>query len=145
MTREEAREKLSALVDGELSPAEAAAVRARLEQDPNLRDEYEQLAALRGGLRLALDPPAVSEREWDLLALRVVSRQTRRVGWALFLPGVLGLLVGLGFAFFVQPWVPLWLRLSSGAAIAGLAFLLVAALADRLRFRRVERYDEVQQ
>lgn len=144
MTPEQAREKLSALVDGTLSPIEEREVKAMLAGDENLRREYEQLLALRRHLRQELPPPAVSDQEWDQVALAALSRHAQRFGWVLLTPGALALLVGAFVVFFTDPSVPLWTRLAMGGLTAGVVFLLLAAIADRLRARRLERYDKVQ-
>lgn len=52
-------ELLSALLDGELTPAEEAEVRAWLDTDPDARADLEALAAVRSAVRAlpAVDPP----------------------------------------------------------------------------------------
>jgi anti-sigma factor RsiW len=144
MTREQAREKLSAYLDGELPPPEHEEIRALVESDPVLARELDELRALSAGIGRDLSPPSVSEDEWEQVALRLISVQGERFGWTLLVPGVLSLFVGGAAAFFLSNTIPIWIRASSGAAVAGLTFLLLAALADRLRARRVERYDRVE-
>jgi anti-sigma factor RsiW len=58
-------EKLSALLDGELAPEEAAALRAELARSPELAVRLEALAAVDAGLRALPDrsvPPGVRAR-----------------------------------------------------------------------------------
>ena len=144
MNREQARDKLSALIDGELDAREELEIRRMIDSDETLRGEFEQLRLLRRGLESAFTPPPVSESEWEDVALRVVSRGSERLGWLLFAPGSVALLFGALAAFLMSSDVPLWVRVSGGAVVAGLTFLLLTALADRLRASRVERYDRVQ-
>ena len=56
----ELRERISALIDGELSAGEADELRARIDRDPGLRDEYESIRRtieVVRGLRKAKAPP----------------------------------------------------------------------------------------
>jgi anti-sigma factor RsiW len=144
MNRDQAREKLSALIDGELEAREELEIRRMIDGDEALRSEFEQLRLLRQGLESSLTPPAVSDSEWEDVALRIVSQGSERLGWLLFAPGSLALVVGALAFFFMSESVPLWVRGCSGAVVAGLTFLLLTALADRIRASRVERYDRVQ-
>lgn len=143
MNRDEARALMSALLDGELDAAQADLLRRQIAQDPELAREYEQLAVLSHATRSSLDPPTVTEADWDTLALRIAARGSEGLGWTLLVPGALALVVGGAAAFLLSSEVPLWTRLACGAVFAGLTFLLLSAIADRLRARRVERYDRV--
>ncbi|GEM_PF-5313251 len=137
------RRRLSALIDGEIGADEAAEWRRAIEDDPEVREEYEALCLLKSELKTAMEPPAVSEQEWDALFLAAFSRGSERFGWFLLVPGFISLLVGTMAAFFAAETIPLWLRISCGAMIAGLTFLGLAVGGERLRARRNERYDEV--
>jgi len=143
-TPEEVRALLSALLDGELDDARAAEVRRRLAGDPALRREFEQLAELRGAARSALDPPPVGDDVWDALALRLAARTAEGVGWTLLAPAFLALIAGAVGSLLLSDEIPLWTRIAAGATLAGLTFLLLSAIADRLRARRHERYDRVE-
>lgn len=144
MDREQARERLSALLDGELGTAEQAQVQAWIARDALLRAEYEDMAAIRRSIAGAFTPPLVAAAEWDDIALQVVSRQGERLGFTFLLPGALALIVGALAAVFASERIALWLRVGLGAMTAGLAFLLASAIAQRVRMRRIERYDEVE-
>ncbi len=144
MTCDRTRARLSAFVDGELPPGEAAEVREHLASCPSCRAEEAELLRLRRELARHLAPPAVGEEEWGEMARTVVARQARRLGWTLLLPAVLVLVGGgLGTLFF-DPEVPAWVRAGLGALVGGLVALFVSALADRLEARRHERYEEVE-
>ncbi|GAB4371381.1 MAG: hypothetical protein Kow0062_06860 [Acidobacteriota bacterium] len=144
MTRDEIRALMSALLDGEIDAGRAAELRRAIEADPELRREFEQLLALRGAARQALVPPPVDDADWEALALRVAAGTSAGVGWTLLAPGAAALVLGGLAGFLLSDEVPLWIRLACGATIAGLAFLLLSAIADRLRARRIERYDGVE-
>lgn len=143
MDREQARERLSLLVDGELAAGEERELRAALARDPLLQQEYDELVALKTSLAQVLAPPDVAAAEWDDVALAIVARQGERLGFALLLPGAAALVIGALVVFFLDSSVPLWTRLAAGAVVGGFAFLVSSALAARLRARRFERYDGV--
>ncbi len=143
MSPPDPQDQLSALIDGTLPDEQARRLRAQIAEDPKLLKKYEQLNLLREQLRLSLPPPEVSEQEWDAIALRIVSRGSLGLGWTLLGPGAMALFVGTVVAFFLDQGIPLWERLCVGAVMAGLTFLLMAAIADRLRAMRSERYDRV--
>lgn len=101
------------------------------------------MKALRSQMREELSPPEVSDEEWEQIALCVVSKHSQRLGWTLLTPGAASLIVGMFAIFLLSAEVPLWERVAVGATVAGLAFLLMSAIADRVRAMRCERYDKV--
>ncbi len=144
MNCDEARARLSAFIDGELPPAEAAALERHLAGCPSCRAEEADLRRLRVEVARHLAPPEVDGEEWGEMARTVIARRARRLGWTLLLPAVL-VLVGGGLGMFlVDPQVPAWVRVGVGALVGGLGALFVSALADRLDARRCERYEEVE-
>ncbi len=144
MTRDADARLLSQLLDGLLSADEEAALRRRMETDAELAESYRRLLALRAELRRAIAPPAVSQAEWDDLALSAISSHGQRLGWLLLTPAAAALVSGGLAMVFTDPEVPLWIRLALAGLVAGATFLLISAIADRLRSRRIERYDKVQ-
>lgn len=56
--RQVQKEELSALLDGELSPQRAEEVRARIEADPALREQFDALVHLDARLRRAIEQVA---------------------------------------------------------------------------------------
>ena len=101
-------EWLSAHLDGELTPAEAAEVEAALAADPELRAEYEGLAGVREILRgEASVEPAAGALE------RIMRRVWRQLRW----------------------WLR-WCRSSAGAAPPGLAAAVGAVDGDHRERRR---------
>ncbi len=144
MSCQDLRRLLSRWLDGELDPAEREAVASHLGDCERCRAEVEQMRTLRTELKTVMTPPAVSESEWDSVALRVVSRQSERLGFVLMLPAVAALFTGALVSFFTAPDVPLWVRIAFGAATAGLTFLILAAAADRWQARRTDRYERVE-
>jgi len=141
---DEIRERLSAYLDGELPPPEAALVVEHLESCPGCREELDDLRRLRDQVARHLAPPAVDDEEWGEMASNAVARGARRLGWLLVVPAVLVLLGGGLGTFFLDPGIPAWVRAGIGALVGGLASLFVSALADRLAARRHERYEEVE-
>lgn len=138
------RESLSGWIDGELSEKASRAVKEHVESCTACRNEAGRLVALRSALKPAMAPPDVSDGEWNQIALAALSRHSERVGWVLLLPGLAAIVVGGLVALFSDPDVPSWLRLSLGAATAGVTFLTLSAIADRWRARRSERYEGIE-
>ena len=144
MRCEDARERLSAFVDGELPADEAEKMRAHLAACASCRAEEAELRRLSGAIARHLAPPAVNEEEWGEMARTVLSRGARGIGWTLLVPAALVLAGGGLGMFFVDPEVPAWVRIGVGALIGGLVALFFSVLADRLAARRHERYEEVE-
>lgn len=80
LSDQEVRERFSAYRDGELPPAEATAVRRRLEENKNLAEEYQRFCAMLSELsELSQTRPAHGKSDVDLLA-GVQQRLHRRSG-----------------------------------------------------------------
>ncbi len=137
---------LSAYVDGELSPAEAAAVKQRLEHDERARtivDQLRRLKEMTGAMKIK-EPPA---EEWEAFWQSHYNRLERSLGWILLSSGGL-LTAGWGvFTLLQNLWhdssLPPSLRWGITAAVAGLAMLLVSAVRERLHRRKTTRYKDV--
>lgn len=82
--------QLSLLLDGELSPAEAAVLRERLRDEPELRQAYERLQRLS---TVALLPTA-EDQAAAAVAMKAVGVGAPRPKWPWVLLGVVGLVVG---------------------------------------------------
>jgi len=84
MNENENELKVQALVDGELTGAEAEALRERMETDDRLRELHAQLTAVRGlmaGAELPRALPELGDFHWNQIseAIRREERQTKRV------------------------------------------------------------------
>jgi hypothetical protein len=148
MTRanEDIRKLLAGYVDGELSDAEKTRFEAALAEDAELRaelDEFRRLKEVTSMATYADLPPEV----WDGYWASLYRKLERGIGWVLISIGVIVLLCfGLfeGFrSMYVDPLVPLWVKIGATAVAAGGVFLLVSYGRERLFAYRRDRYKEV--
>ena len=140
------QEMLAGYVDGELSEDERMAFELELQRDPDLRaelEEFKRLKEVTGMMHYADLPDEVWESYWQNLY-----RKTERgIGWILFSVGAIFLLCfGLWQAlgqFYVDPTVPLFVKIGVSAVGAGFIVLLVSFVRERLFAYNRDRYKEV--
>jgi anti-sigma factor RsiW len=137
---------LSAYVDGELDPGEAARIEAHLAENEDTRREVEKLRRLKdvtGAMRLKEPPPEEWERFWH----SVYNRAERSFGWILLCVG----LVVVGAWFLTEAVgtllhtdeLPFLVRGSILVLAAGVLVLLISAVRERIYKRRRTRYKDV--
>ena len=140
------REMLAGYVDGELSEDERMAFELELQRDPELRSELEEFKRLKevtGMMHYADLPDEVWESYWQSLY-----RKTERgIGWILLSVGAIFLLCfGLWQAltqFYLDPNVPLFVKIGITTVGAGLIVLVVSLVRERLFAYNRDRYKEV--
>ncbi|MBU8869330.1 MAG: zf-HC2 domain-containing protein [Gemmatimonadales bacterium] len=137
---------LSAYVDGELDPGNTARLEAHLKDNPETRNEIEQLLRLKNltrALRLKIAPP----EEWEVFWHSVYNRSERSLGWILL---TLGLSVAGGwFAWLIlqsllsTESLPLLVKGAIIVGIAGTLVLMVSVVRERIFKRNRTRYKDV--
>ena len=140
------RELLAGYIDGELTAEERSAVEKALAEDPELRAELEEFRNLRevtGMAQYADLPEGVWERYWESLYRKL----ERGIGWILISIGAI-ILAGFGLYHFFErmyldPTVPLWVKIGVSAVGAGGAVLLVSYGRERLFAYRRDRYRRI--
>ena len=143
---EHLREMLAGYVDDELSDEQKKAFEKELANNAELRaelDKFTKLKEVTGMVKYADLPLAVWESYWSSLYRKL----ERGVGWILFSVGAVilllfGLYVGLR-DLYIDPNVSLWVKIGVTGVGAGLVFLLVSFVRERLFAYRRERYREV--
>ncbi len=137
---------LSAYVDGELEPADAARVEAWLAASAGARAEVarlRELNALTASFALR-DAPAEA---WEVFWKAPAHRLERRVGWVLLAAGALVLGGWAAWQAVAAIWraanTPLVLKLGIMAAGAGVAMLLFSVVRERIYTRARTRYKDV--
>ena len=143
---EHLREMLAGYVDDELSDEQKKAFEKELANNAELRAELEKFRKLKevtGMVKYADLPLAVWESYWSSLYRKL----ERGIGWILFSVGAIilllfGLYVGL-HNLYIDPNVSLWVKIGVTGVGAGLVFLLVSFVRERLFAYRRERYREV--
>lgn len=140
------RELLAGYVDGELSDDERRAFEIELARDPKLAAELEEFRKLKevtGMVRYADLPDEVWENYWQSLYRKL----ERGIGWILLSFGVI-VLLGFGLyeglsGLYLDPDIPLWLKVGITAVGGGVIFLLVSYIRERLFTYKRDRYKEV--
>lgn len=126
-------------LDGELPPERARAVEAAMESSTELRREYMLYRRMKTDLQGLGADMSGNESVWQGVSRRIA----RPGGWILF---VLGLVVWVGYA--INTWLtstePLWMKLTTGAIVVGLAMLLLSALLDRYVDLKTDPYREIE-
>jgi len=141
----EARELLSAYLDGELAPDRRQRVHEHLDACDACSRE---LAALKGltedlnMMRFREPEDAELQRYWA----GVYNRLERSVGWVLFSAGAILLLCYGAFhlieAIVEDPAIDLAVKVGACALVFGSIVLLVSILRERLTVRRADRYSK---
>ncbi|TVR51836.1 MAG: hypothetical protein EA425_06075 [Puniceicoccaceae bacterium] len=150
MTPEElnrAREWITAYVDGELPPGEAARLLELIRTHPELKEDLDaclQAKQLTTMTTHQSPPDAVWTTYWS----GVYNRIERKLGWILFYAGAIPLtLYGIYHlleSLLGDTELAWWIRLAILAAAAGLLVLLVSITRERLHLHRNERYRDIQ-
>ncbi len=147
MRRDDLDELLMGYLDGELDEERRALVERRLAEDPAFRRELEEYRRL-AEMTEEIDFIEPTETEWRAHWNHIYNRLERGAAWILLSLGALCfVLYGLWHLirdFLLDPRRDLLLRLGTGAAAAGAAVLAVSVIRERLRLRRVDRYEEVE-
>lgn len=140
------RELLTAALDEELGPEEARELERRLDEDPALRREWEELKRLRevtGAMRLKKPPDEVWDRYWT----GVYRRLERGVGWILVSLGAVLLLAyglfELADQLLADPALPAFVKVAAMALGLGLVVLLVSVLREKLFVWKRDPYKDV--
>ena len=133
--------RVQALADNELPADQIDEVLDRIASDPALAAEYAAQLKLRQ--RLGTGLTRVPD-EWLRKAERRISRKITRGSGLVLLVGSYALLLGYAiYSLFSDPGVPLIVAVLSGTLVLGVAFLLINAIADRVRESRTDRYKEI--
>lgn len=144
---ERARGLMMAALDGELSSVEQAELDRLLNNDDNLRKEWERLKTVKEvtGTMTFRQPP---EEVWDRYWVSVYNQAERGLGWLLFSVGLIGIFAWAGWqwvdALLTDTEVPVWVKLAIFAAVLGGGILFFSVVRERWFTRRNDPYREVQ-
>lgn len=147
MSGEQHEERIRHLVmadlDGELSVEERRELEQALNEDTELKTEYERLSKVKqitGALRLAEPPAEIWEDYWT----SVYSRVERGIGWVLLSLGALVLLVWGGFeivqGLMNDQDIPGFAKLAVVGVLAGGLVLLLSVFREKLVIGRRDPY-----
>ena len=71
-------------------------------------------------------------------------RTGRRIGWLLFVLGVLVVAGYAAYAFADDDAVPAFLKTAVAAVVVGMVLLFISVLRQRLIARKTDKYEEVE-
>ncbi|MEZ5332443.1 MAG: zf-HC2 domain-containing protein [Thermoanaerobaculia bacterium] len=133
---------LSGYLDGELTQGEAQRVRVHLEDHPESRRLFEEMAAMRDAA-LSTRLPVPDDDQWDPAPRGPFSRLSRRMGWLLVLVwgAATAVLAVRGWWTADAPWT---VKAVGVLVVGGPLLLLLSVLADRLKVMKTDRYRRVQ-
>jgi anti-sigma factor RsiW len=131
-----------AYADGELSPAAAREFEARLSREPALVREVADHVRLDVLARHAAGPEP-ADYEWNRLRDEPLHSFGMRLGWSLFVAGLVSVAVWVLWSLESSALDP-WIRLALGAALLGLAVLVALTLRARLRTLPYDPYRDIQ-
>ena len=147
MNCDEIRILLSALVDNDLFPEEKKMVAEHLVDCAECRKEYSRLMKLKEvteDMKYFDLPDRLRAGYWH----GIYNRIERGAGWIFLSIGVI-ILLAIGAwellqNFYLNPTVPIILRVGLAALLLGLIILLVSLIRERLFSRTHDRYEEVE-
>lgn len=140
---DEIRPLLMGLMDGELTPEEAARVHEALTRSATLREEYEALRQTTGRLESIsfLEPTdEVAQKIWQ----SPYHRFARDTGIWMIVGGYVLLLSFAFFTFITEDEAPILPRFATAAIVVGTLMLLATFIRERVRTHAVDPYKEVE-
>lgn len=134
-------EKMMAYLDGEMSPKDRKAFEELLRQQPDWRDEFEEMVQITESTRhLHLRPP--DPTVWDHYWEEIDNRLQKRFGWAFALVGAL-ILILWGFVKVLLYAENNLVKVGIILVALGVVVLFAAAIRGRLLEVPRDRYGRI--
>jgi predicted anti-sigma-YlaC factor YlaD len=134
-------------LDGEISPEDEKRLLTHLAACPSCRktfDEYATLATAAANV----EPPEVSQEEWDMYRANVFNRLERGTAWTVLTVGFAAVaayvLYLLATDLVAAHGVPIWARIAVAVLAAGVMGLFLSVAREKLALRRTDKYKGVQ-
>ena len=142
ITCENAKEKISALIDNEIAEQEVAPVLSHLESCYKCRTEYIEFLRLQKQLKgIAIPEPG---KEWFEELHQKLPRRITSVAGKIFFIASYVLLIGFALVqLFTAPEENFFLKLIIGGITTGFLILLGVSIADRVHESKNDRYKGV--
>ena len=147
MEHEKIKELVSFYLGNELSDEQRRLVEEHIEECPECRREYGEMARFEEvmrQMRLKQPPPEA----WKVYSQSVYNRMERGIGWILLSIGAMILLFFGGYqmvkGIIQDPTIPLIVKSGILLGMGGVVVLLVSVTRERLFVNKSERYKEVQ-
>jgi ferric-dicitrate binding protein FerR (iron transport regulator) len=141
------REWMMAQLDGETTPEQDADIALWIHADPALRQEFEQMKAVKN-LTRQQRPDDLAAEKWDQYWLDIYPRLERGVGWVLMSIGALVLILfgswEIAREWILSPDIPLWIKAAGISFWSGLTILLISVVREKWFLHKQERYKDIQ-
>jgi predicted anti-sigma-YlaC factor YlaD len=146
MDHERIRELISSYLDNELDEEQRRVVEEHIENCPECRKEYGEMARFEEVMRkMSLKQPP--KEAWEVYSESVYNRVERGIGWMLLSIGAMILLFFAGYEIvkgvIQDPTVPLIVKAGILLGMGGVVVLLVSLVRERLFVNKRERYKEI--
>lgn len=138
---------LEKFMEKEATAEEEKAFLDLINNDPKLREEYEEQKRIKEVMnKMSLENP--SKEFWDAYWLSFLNKFERGVAWFAI---VLGTIIILGYgiyhavqAFLADTHTPGFLKFGIAALFLGGVVLLISVLREKLTVRKYDKYKEIQ-
>ncbi len=144
---QEARILLMGKIDGELDTEKLLLLDNHLSVCSKCQAEYERFVQLKKGAS-EMKFKQLPEMYWDDYWNHVYNKIERGISWILISIGSMLVLAFAGYqaleSFFIDPELPLILKIGAAFLALGLIFLFVSVLREKLMVKKVDKYRSVQ-
>ena len=142
MNCEEAKLKVQALTDNELSEDEIESTLQHIESCYKCRNLYKELITLKKSIKgMSIPEPS---REWfEDLEKKATRRTIAGFGKGLFILSYILLFLYAVYSVFIEKETHLMVKISIIGILLGIVILLGITIADRIREAKTDRYKEV--
>ncbi|HHS50711.1 MAG TPA: hypothetical protein ENN07_06295 [candidate division Zixibacteria bacterium] len=139
-------ERISAGIDGELSPEDASALEKHLSACPSCREFKEALERMKGAT-MQMKFAKLPDEAWRHYWTGIYNRLERGIGWLILSLGIVILscygLYRVFIDFFADSDISIWVRFGVGFVMVGGVVLLVSIVREKIFRGKHERYKEV--
>lgn len=134
-------------LENELSPAEETELNNILFENPSLKAELEEQIKVKEVMRrMMMKNP--SAEVWDRYHAKSFNRNERKLGWTIFIAGILILLfywfAGIVEVYFYSDNVPLPLKIGIALLLGGGAFLVISVIREKIFTSKYDKYKEIE-
>lgn len=139
MSDRELRVLLMGYLDGELDAGDRARVERALQEDPDLRREYEEMRRLKE-LTAGLGADGPADAELQRFWAGVYNRLERHTAWLLLLAGCAGMTAAGAYLFFTHPSAHWSVKAAGACGLLGSLLMLWSVWRERARVLPHDRY-----
>jgi len=133
--------------DGEISAADEARLQGHIKGCQACRKAFDEYGRLVHASR-EIEPPKVSEEEWDMYWTNVYNRMERSAAWTAVTIGVVA--VAGYLVYLLTTWlaaaqaIPCWAKVAIVVLAVGVVVLFLSVLREKMALRKTDKYKGVQ-